>query len=249
MCRVSTEDYASAFQSTCKENFSEGRSGAFLFYSSDQRFVCKSTTKVELTALRRIMPTYVQFLAKHPNSLLCRFVGAHCLRMYGNELNFLVMMNVFPSHRLEERFDLKGSWVNRHGFKGGKTITERSLKEQAFSSVVYMDNDLQSKISLGEGVAAGMAEQIFYDVGFVEGHNLMDYFLLVGVKMQRFQVPDLQLVRGDDRDLEENDGGLRSAFVQGPGRYYCGIIDVLQEWNFKKRIERFAKVYLLGQEV
>lgn len=35
--------------------------------------------------------------------------------------------------------------------------------------------------------------------------------------------------------------GIRAAVVEGPGTYYLGIIDVLQQWDWKKRIERFFK--------
>lgn len=40
------------------------------------------------------------------------------------------------------------------------------------------------------------------------------------------------------------DGGLRARFVEGPGTYYIGMIDILQEWNWKKRIERFFKTWV-----
>jgi hypothetical protein len=42
------------------------------------------------------------------------------------------------------------------------------------------------------------------------------------------------------RDL---DGGMRARLVEGPGTYYIGIIDVLQEWNWTKKMERFLKMY------
>jgi 1-phosphatidylinositol-4-phosphate 5-kinase len=44
------------------------------------------------------------------------------------------------------------------------------------------------------------------------------------------------------------DGGMQVMVVEGPGLYYFGIIDILQEWNFKKQLERFYKVYILGQD-
>jgi hypothetical protein len=49
------------------------------------------------------------------------------------------------------------------------------------------------------------------------------------------------------RDLH---GGIRADVVEGPGSYYIGIIDVLQRWNWKKRLERWFKVYfkLLDRE-
>ena len=30
--------------------------------------------------------------------------------------------------------------------------------------------------------------------------------------------------------------------IEGPGIYYVGIIDILQEYNLDKKLERFAKV-------
>jgi hypothetical protein len=36
--------------------------------------------------------------------------------------------------------------------------------------------------------------------------------------------------------------------VEGPGTFYIGIIDVLQEWNFHKKAERFVKTVLLGKD-
>lgn len=39
------------------------------------------------------------------------------------------------------------------------------------------------------------------------------------------------------------DGGMRARLVEGPGTYYIGIIDVLQEWNLTKQMERFLKIY------
>jgi hypothetical protein len=47
----------------------------------------------------------------------------------------------------------------------------------------------------------------------------------------------------DDFDAEE-DGGLHTHFVEGPAKYYIGIIDVLQEWTLWKRLERAIKIYL-----
>lgn len=42
-------------------------------------------------------------------------------------------------------------------------------------------------------------------------------------------------------------GGLRAAIVEGPGIYYCGIIDILQRYTWSKWLERQFKVYFLWQ--
>jgi hypothetical protein len=167
---IDNEQYAQFFEKTCKEKFSEGRSGAFMFFSSNERFIVKTTTKSESLALHGIMPQYVQHLKANPNSLVCRFLGAHCITMYGNELYFVVMLNVFPTFPLSERYDLKGSWVNRHGFEySRKSKRERMRREPTDSSPLYQDNDLQHKINLELDVTYSLASQIRRDVLFLRG--------------------------------------------------------------------------------
>lgn len=36
-------------------------------------------------------------------------------------------------------------------------------------------------------------------------------------------------------------GGVRAAIVEGPEVYFLGIVDILQTWNTKKKLERFWK--------
>lgn len=43
--------------------------------------------------------------------------------------------------------------------------------------------------------------------------------------------------------LRDEDGGMHATVVEGPGTYYMGIIDILQYWNFEKKVERFLKIF------
>jgi hypothetical protein len=43
-------------------------------------------------------------------------------------------------------------------------------------------------------------------------------------------------------------GGMSVDEVHGPGIYFMGLIDILQQWNFRKRLEHFIRVYLLRQD-
>ena len=166
---ITAKEYAESFEITCRERFSEGRSGAFMFFSGNQKCIVKTTSKSELLSLHRIMPQYVEFLEMNPDSLLVRFVGAHCITMYGNEIYFVVMLNVFPTVPLSERYDLKGSWVNRHGFQGSRrTRSERLRREQVDACPLYQDNDLQHSISLEADTAINLALQIKRDILFLE---------------------------------------------------------------------------------
>jgi hypothetical protein len=77
---------------------------------------------------------------------------------------------VFPNFPLSERYDLKGSWVNRHGFKGSrKTRSERLRLQLPSSPPLYQDNDLQHKISLQPDIVHPFAYQIKRDIQFMRG--------------------------------------------------------------------------------
>ena len=78
----------------------------------------------------------------------------------------------------------------------------------------------------------------------------MDYSLLVGVVRRKFEVMDRNTslqsypeTSTTDVFQRDADGGMHAAVVEGPGTYYMGIIDVLQEWNWEKKLERFFKIY------
>lgn len=164
ICNIDPEEYADSFLHTTKEKFSEGRSGAFLYFSSNLKYIVKTTTEDESEALRNIMEQYVDHIKKYPNSLICRFLGAHSLTLYGRKLFFVVMLNVFSgAEGFSERYDLKGSWVHRHGEN-----TRRKSKSEK-SAPLYKDNDLQFKISLLPGVDQAVTAQLARDTEFLRG--------------------------------------------------------------------------------
>lgn len=162
-CGIDPQEYADAFQKTTKEKFSEGRSGAFLYFSADQKYIVKTTTKSENQALLDVMKEYLSYLIANPNSLIVRFLGAHSLTMYGRVLYFVVMLNVFSKAELSERYDLKGSWVQRHG-------DDFHRRQKSKSAPLYKDNDLQHKITLNPEVANALHDQIFRDTAFLSGN-------------------------------------------------------------------------------
>ena len=45
-----------------------------------------------------------------------------------------------------------------------------------------------------------------------------------------------------------DEGGMSASVIVGPGVFYLGIIDILQEYNVSKRVERAAKTTLLLQD-
>jgi hypothetical protein len=151
-----------------------------MFFSANQKYIVKTTATGDMGSLYRILPKYVEYLRKNPNSLIVRFLGAHNITMYGVKLYFVVMLNVFTSENLSERYDLKGSWVNRHGFKGGRNAHELIRGARKATSVpLYQDNDLQHKISLHPDVVKPFAQQVKKDAEFLRGDEV--YLLFVHI--------------------------------------------------------------------
>ena len=74
LCGVDDADYAAAFEAPpTNERFSEGRSGAFLYFSHGHEYIVKTTTKREAMTLMKLMPDYVSELRARPDSLLVRY--------------------------------------------------------------------------------------------------------------------------------------------------------------------------------
>ena len=170
-CKIDPEVYVRSFSNTANENFTEGRSGAFLFSSIDSRFIVKTTTRDELQKLLKIMPKYIRHIRAHPHSLIIKFLGAHCITMYSTKIYFLVMLNVFPKEKMSEKYDLKGSWVNRSGKVTGSYMTRRERMKRKSTSrgaPLLMDNDLQSKITIHENISNAIRNQINLDTKFLQ---------------------------------------------------------------------------------
>lgn len=172
-CDIDPVEYADSFRNITKEKFSEGASGAFLYFSSDEKYIVKTTSEDDMTCLLEFMPAYVNHLYANPNSLLVRYLGAHCVTLYGQRLHFVVMKNLFCQLQLSERYDLKGSWVNRHCKDAGvgKKVHRRGEKESR-KCPLYRDNDLQHKINLRPSVANALHDQILRDSAFLTGNVL-----------------------------------------------------------------------------
>lgn len=209
---VNNEAYLQSLSATAKERLSEGASGAFMFFSGDGSLIVKSTSKEECTFLRSIAQQYADYLCTHPNSLLTRFYGCHCLELYGKQFSFIVMANLFDTEQvIHSRYDIKGSWVNRHGDlpKRGKKVTcrhcnskyvyQNSAPENANCpsrlgghepNVVLKDSDLTQKLKLDRDVAIELYKTLCADSDLLCSFGIMDYSLLMGVNEVEYLVDE-----------------------------------------------------------
>jgi 1-phosphatidylinositol-4-phosphate 5-kinase len=57
-CGISSCSYLNSLQQTTKERVSEGKSGAFFYFTQDRKYVVKTMTRAELVFLLEILPRY-----------------------------------------------------------------------------------------------------------------------------------------------------------------------------------------------
>ncbi|CAK4663863.1 hypothetical protein LEN26_000627 [Aphanomyces euteiches] len=270
---ISNASYRNSLHETTNERVSEGKSGAFFYFSQDRKYVVKTLTHEELHFLLEILPKYVTFMSANPSTFVTKFFGCHALTMHGKTVFFIVMQSVFDTRlAIHERFDLKGSWVGR--LEGRKTRGTTAIckfcsqeyiiggsddqycnVESSFGQLrhqydnVGKDLNWNHQLKLPRAVAAQVARQLLTDSTFLKEINCIDYSLLVGIHHRTFHVSPPHVEGGDTTNpFQAHYGGMGVEQVYGPGVYFMGLIDILQRWNLRKRIEHFVRVYLCGQD-
>ena len=139
------------------EKFTEGKSGSFFFFSYDKKYIVKTISNVELHFMIENLQAYYSYLKDNPDSLLTRYYGLVKLRFTSQQefIIVVVMENVFYLQEgmvLEERYDLKGSVINRQTVKRGmKRPRNKTMKDMDMDSAfkfkeVTMRNKILSQL-------------------------------------------------------------------------------------------------------
>nr|CCA15087.1 phosphatidylinositol4phosphate5kinase (PiPIPKD5) putative [Albugo laibachii Nc14] len=262
---ITDQEYTRMFGATTKEQFSEGRSGAFMFFTGDEQLIVKTMSSEECNFLRKIASQYAQYMTTNTSTLLTRFYGCHGVSLYGNVYFFVVMGNLFSNTQIiHHRYDIKGSWVDRNAKipkPGDKTTcrycnasyTYGSLKNQECGdnmhfhepNIVLKDNDLMMKIRIDSNQATRIYDQLHRDSDFLCEQGIMDYSLLMGVRSCEYFVDAAAVEEFGDKEPDADSIFTQPATsVSGPSLYHFGIIDILQQWTFQKKVERFYKCHI-----
>ncbi|KAI9184666.1 Phosphatidylinositol-4-phosphate 5-kinase [Blastocladiella emersonii ATCC 22665] len=160
------------------ELFSPGKSKSYLYYSHDYRYIIKTIHPAEQKRLLKILPQYVDYVSKNPNTLLARYYGLHRVKMPKKDpVHFVVMANVFPpNYDIHLTFDLKGSTI-------GREISPEEMARKGKRAVLKDLNWLKMnrQLMLGPDKAKLFTDQLEKDMVFLMTKNIMDYSLLIGV--------------------------------------------------------------------
>lgn len=102
---------------------------------------------------------------------------------------------------------------------------------------VLKDFDVQTPFMLPPDLADQLGMQLRTDIEFLAQEAIMDYSILLGVTNDQYPV------RAEDRKLADV-SCMTVGAVAGPVMYSVGIIDVLQPFSFRKRVEFVYKRFL-----
>jgi len=238
--KIKLEEYIESINGKpAKEKFTEGKSGAFMYFTEDDRFIIKTATAEEFRLLFKMLPGYHKHMKLHPHSLINPIVGAYELYLYQQHIHVLVVGNCFfqAGFQPQQRFDLKGSWVGR----AAKLSKKKHLpwdKQKIPSSGIQKDLDIDGPLLLTPETAHDVGRTLRADSAFLAEHDVMDYSLLVGTS-KHIDVSQF----GNQRDLSGS--SCHSVAIEGTAQYCIGVIDVLQEFTLRKKLEYFLLTYIL----
>ena len=237
-----------------------GRSGSYFLMSESKKYILKSMSQTEFRLLfNELLKDYANYMFVNKSSLLTRYLGMYLVKWYTlgrvQHVYFLAMNNVFEKGMPEEVYDLKGSTVNRTVLKPGESPRQ---------GLVMKDNDFHRSLALMRPLNVMLVSQLEADSKWLNEHGIMDYSLLLGV--HPLDMDDSENVKAkedtepiiDDEDLDigesiftQHNGGVYSSFVNSEKmyyKYYVAIIDMLQQYDVNKKLERGIKLTMLGMK-
>ena len=239
--RIDEDEYlaATCSESRVRELPTPGKSGALFYITDDENYFMKTVTSHEERKLSTMLPLYYKYVCKNPDTMLTRFLSQFSVRTTkGRHIRMVVMASVFnDSLFIDRKYDLKGSTKNRIA----------SEKELSADNVILKDLDLENPIFFKPQVVAAIIDQLEKDSAFLEQNNVMDYSLLLG--LNEIIAEELDTYKG----LDSLDDANRPYYlahqrdkVDGRNKGYricMGIVDILQGFSLRKKIEYAGKTF------
>ena len=218
-CNVTSEILLNSFSLIpnlpCLKNANTaGRSGAFIMMTFDKKFVLKVLNRKERYLLLDLLPAYSKRICESSDSRIVRILGMYKIR--SNKQTFIIMENIVTCKDKAMLFDLKGSIDDR--YVGTNSVLKASvLKDGNFL-------EMNKTISLNSEQRDVILKALNEDFRFFMKNNIIDYSLLIAI----YEEP----IEKTSRYYIDVPNGLGYSF---------GIIDFLQVYSFKKKLELFCK--------
>lgn len=198
----------------------------FAFFSPDGKFIIKSLLSKEFELLLSILPNYYHYLSTAQYSLLEIFCGLFKLSYKGKEIYFCIKTNVFYSStglNVNLYYELKGSKYKRNNER--HTFPYKDLE--------FIENR-KEKLFIMKEEKFKIYNTMQSDTNFLKENNITNYSFLIGIANQ---------INDMNRDMDWYPS-LKSNEI-----YSFGIIDILREYDNKKKVEKFFKSITQGNDI
>ncbi|MGI4816789.1 MAG: hypothetical protein ACRYE7_02280 [Janthinobacterium lividum] len=251
------ENYKNSFcDEPLKEISNPGASKSIFYITHDNKFIMKSVEGSENDCLLQLLSNYRKYILKHnQRSLLPKLSGFYRYESNEKKIKLLTMNNLKPSNiNIYRKYDLKGSTYNRSVSTDGKSKR----------SVTFKDLDFKQKFDRGlfvkKNTLSALLQIIEKDCEFLKRHNIMDYSLLLiiyNIDDPNTLIKTTEIEAAEDRfkrlmhdsttmnDIQLADENCASLTGSIPAEswsgdkflLFVGIIDILQTYRFKKKVE------------
>lgn len=228
---IKTEEYLLSVgdtQNPLRELTNPGASGSVFYLTHDDQYIIKTVQPKEAEFLLKLLPQYYMNLRQNPTTLLPKFFGQYCYICGGKNIRLIIMNNLLPSTiKIHQKYDLKGSTYKRKA-------SSQELKKDSptFKDLDFMEHH-KDGFTLEPGTYDELMKTIASDLRVLESFKIMDFSLLVGVH-------NLDLSK--DTVPMESWGAIPAKNAKGENLLlFLGIIDILQSYRFKKKLEHTFK--------
>jgi hypothetical protein len=179
------------------EKLSEGKGGAFFYFSQNYKFVIKTISDGEYNFMGSILRKMWKQMVRD-DTLLSRYFGVYTLYYRGADIKIVVMENVsymYPRLPIHRKYDLKGSWVARSMTKANEAYKQPTDADKR----TLKDMDMRYTIAVSSKTRAELIQAIQKDVEFLAEAGIMDYSLFLSFHIK----PPNESLGSERLDLED----------------------------------------------
>jgi len=229
----------------------EVEAGSFFFFSKDKSIIIKTIPEIELNKLLSNLKKYHEHFKTYPDTYIAKVLGVYTFERgdsSGEKVNLIMMKNLcgFPSRFVERTYDMKGSRFDRQVIKGEQIekATPEMLRGQVLKDLDF--EQFEKHMFVENRAGNKIVEQLKSDVDFLCSCKLIDYSLIlfkinIGKYESEKKANEESIQLFKDIDISKKIIASNKAGEEGVIYYRLGIIDYLQPYNLKKKVEKWWK--------
>ncbi|XP_035233598.1 phosphatidylinositol 4-phosphate 5-kinase type-1 alpha-like [Stegodyphus dumicola] len=255
-----------------------GKSGSKFYTTMDSRFIIKTVNRKDIDFLINLLPGYYLNLTQRRNTFLPKYFGLYSYVRGHKQIRYLVMNNLLPPNiSCHEKYDLKGatyyrrkiSYTENDNYERNANVAHCKLRGV---SITFKDLDFREKWPFGfylkQKVYKMLMSSIEKDCKVLESYEIMNYSLLLFIHIpdqnsQTFRKnskissvgsvafpENLVSSKLSEEFILNTTGPFEACSMRGERVFlYMGIIDILQSYHWRKKLEHSYKAILFSSSI